>query len=62
MHFQAIKYRYKHYLAGSEFKVALRRNYKTERHVVLEMLIFISLNDLLLSFNCFKNIAASSEH
>ena len=36
MYFQAIKYR--------EFKVVLRRSYKTERQVVPGILIFISLN------------------
>ena len=35
----------KHYLAGSEFEVVLRRSYKTERQVVQEILIFFSLND-----------------
>ena len=33
----------KHHLAGSEFKVVLRRSHKTERQFVLEILIFISL-------------------
>ena len=58
MYFQAIG---KHYLAGSEFKVVLRKSYKTERQVVQKILIVISLNDFVLSFNCFKNIAASRE-
>ena len=62
MYFQAIKYRETLLIAGSEFKVVLRRSYKTERQVVLEILIFVSLNDCFLSLNCFKSIAALREH
>ena len=49
-------------MAGSKFKVVLRRSYNTKRHVELEILIFVSLNDGLLSLNCFKNIAALREN
>ena len=34
----------KHYVGGSEFKVVLRKSYKTERQVLLEILTFVNLN------------------